>query len=104
MKGIPKHLNTKFDYEYIRKNFPKEQYIPFFEELLKSRTAWFFVKELQDGEIGLSDDTHKIEIQLGMNEGEKSKRYQYELRENPNSLLNSVGYTVEEVQEIIANG
>ena len=44
MKGIPKHLNTKFDYEYIRKNFPKEQYIPFFEDLLKSRTAWFFVK------------------------------------------------------------
>ena len=37
-----------------------------------------------------------------MNEGEKSKRYQYELRENPNSLLNSIGYTVEEVQEIIA--
>ena len=21
MKGIPKHLNTKFDYEYIRKTF-----------------------------------------------------------------------------------
>ena len=30
MKGIPTHLNTKFDYEYIRKNFPKEQYIPFY--------------------------------------------------------------------------
>lgn len=104
MKGFPKHLNTKEDYDYIRKNFPKEQYIPFFEDLLKSRTAWFFVKELQDGEIGISDDTHKIEIQLGMNEEEKTKRYQYELRENPNSLLNTIGYTVEEVQAILAEG
>lgn len=104
MKGIPKHLNTKFDYEYIRKNFPKEQYIPFFQALLDTKKAWFFVKELQDGEIGVSDDTHKIEIQLSIFEEEKSKRYQYELRDNPNSLLNTIGYTEEEVQEIIANG
>lgn len=104
MKGIPKHLNTKFDYEYIRKNFPKEQYVPFFQALLDTEKAWFFDKELQDGEIGLSDDTHKIEFQLAMNEGEKNKRYQYELRDNPFSLLKTIGYTKEEVQEIIING
>lgn len=104
MKGIPKHLNTKFDYEYIRKNFPKEEYIPFFQQLLETEKAWFFTKELQDGEIGLSDDTHKIEIQLAMGENEKNKRYQYELKDNPHSLLKAIGYTKEEVQEIIVNG
>lgn len=102
MKGFPSFLNTKEDYEYIRNNFPKDQWLPCFENLLTSRQDWFFVKELADGEIGLSDDTHKIEIQLDQEvEGGKHRRYQFELRENPTCLMNTLGYTEQEVLDII---
>lgn len=102
MKGFPNFLNTKEDYENVRKNFPKNQWLPNFQALLNSKKDWFFVKELEDGEIGLSDDTHKIEIQLDQEvEGGKHRRYQFELRENPNCLMNTLGYTEQEVLAII---
>ena len=101
MKGFPNFLNTKEDYENIRRDFPKEQWLPCFQKLLSSRQDWFFVKELADGEIGLSDETHKVEIQLDQQENGKHLRYQFELRENPNCLMNTLGYTEQEVLTII---
>lgn len=101
MRGFPPHLNTKEDYEFVRNNFPREQWLPCFENLLTSRKDWFFVKELEDGEIGISDETHKIEIQLDQEVEGKHIRYQFELRENPTCLMNTLGYTEQEVLGII---
>lgn len=102
MRGYPKFLNTKEDYEYVRKNFPKEQWEQDFKALLDTQREWFFVKELAEGEIGLSDDTHKIEVEHSeMSNDSKSHSYQYELRYNPQCLMARIGYTEEEVKAIL---
>lgn len=101
MRGYPKFLSTKSDYEYVRQHFPKEQWQSDFQALLDTRYDWFFVKELAKGEIGISDDTHKVEIDSGFN-GEETKNYQYELRYNPNCKLVQIGYTEEEIKAYLA--
>ena len=52
MKGFPKHLNTKADYEYIRRAFPESQWKPCWQALLDSAYDWFTVFELESKEIG----------------------------------------------------
>ena len=34
MKGVPKYLNTKEDYDYVKANFPREVWEKFYRELL----------------------------------------------------------------------
>ena len=34
MRGYPKNLNTKKDYEYVRANFPAEEWKPDWQKLL----------------------------------------------------------------------
>lgn len=101
MRGYPKHLSTKADYEYVREHFSKEQWQADFQALLDTQNEWFFVKELVKGEIGVSDDTHKIVIDSAMN-AEESKNYQYELRYNPECKLAKLGYSEDEVKAILA--
>ena len=98
MRNYPNTLQTKEDYDYVRQNFPKEKWQSDFQALLDGQKDWFFVKELADGEIGQSDNTHKIEIQQDYTEGEKSKRYQFELRYNPDCKLAQIGYTEAQVR------
>lgn len=99
MRNYPKVLQTKEDYEYVRQNFPKEEWQADFQALLDGQKAWFFVKELADGEIGMSDTTHKIEINNGM---DGNKRYQFELRYNPDCKLAQLGYNEDQVKEYLA--
>lgn len=103
MKGYPKTLHTREDYEYVRINFPKSQWEKDFQFLLDSLYEWFFVKELLDGEEGIVDDTHKVEVQEADEEQgiEKTTRYQFEWRLNPNCKLIELGYTVEQVQQYL---
>lgn len=101
MRGIPKHLNSKADYEYMRQNFPREEWEPVFQHLLDTQKDWFYVKELAKGEIGLSDDTHRVVVDSGMN-GQETKNYQYELRYNTDCTMAKLGYTEDEVKAILA--
>ncbi len=94
MKGYPKHLNSKEDYEYARKNFPKEKWEKSFRSLLDTRSDWFNIGEAE-GE-GVTDDTHKA-----VEDKETGRKYQFELRENPDCMLNRIGYTAEEVENIL---
>lgn len=95
MKGLPKSLNSKSDYMYVYNHMNENYYKPIFKALLDSKDAWFFVEELKD-KNGIVDDTHKVV------EDEENKTFsQYELRENPNAKIFRLGFTVEEVQEII---
>jgi hypothetical protein len=102
MKGFPKVLATKEDYEMIRTEFPKEEWLPKFKELLVGQNEWFFVKYLSNNEEGIEDETHKVitEENIGI-EDSPSKKAQYEFRHNPNCLLERIGYTEEEVLSII---
>lgn len=101
MKGYPKFLSTKADYEYVRSNFPKEAWAKDFQALLDTQYEWMYVKDLEDGEIGMSDDTHKIEIDSEQLGGDGTRR-QYEYAYNPHCKLVQIGYTADEVKRFLA--
>lgn len=97
MVGYPKFLNTKEDYEFVRANFPKEQWASDFKALLNERYEWFNLGEIE-GE-GVTDDTHKVVEDK--RDDETVVRYQYEYKENENARIYRLGYTVEEVENIL---
>ena len=94
MVGYPKYLNTKDDYEFVRKNFPKDMWQPTFESLLDTRRDWF-----NEGEItgtGITDETHKVII-----DEQSGEKYQYVYKENPNCRMEQLGYTEDEIKSIL---
>lgn len=107
MRGFPKSLHTKEDYLYIKNNFEPEQWKPEFQKLLDTRMDWFFVKNLDSQEEGLNDNTHKViedksvELDKEGKPFEKVTYTQFELKENPQCKLNLIGFTVDEVLEIL---
>lgn len=96
MRGYPKWLNNKADYEYVRANFSKAQWSKDFQKLLDTRVEWFNVGEVIKGD-GVTDGTHKV-----VKDEQTGKLYQYELRDNPNAKIYRIGYTVDEVTAILA--
>ena len=97
MKGLPKTLNSKQDYLYLKENTGKKYYAPFFQALLDSRFDWFFEKSLENKSDGIEDETHKIvEIM-----GETPTFSQYVLQENKNAKMYKLGFTVKEIEEIL---
>lgn len=101
MVGMPKYLNTKEDYEYVRLNFAAELWKPKFQALLDERFNWFNDGALVEGAAGVTDDTHKIVENKGPDDA--ITRYQYVLMEDENCAMFRVGYTVNEITEILAN-
>lgn len=96
MKGYPKTLNTKEDYEYVKENFPAEQWKPDYQKLLDSMNDWVPTGKLDSEDDGIVDDTHKITEE---NSGSEKKTYvQWEMQEIPTCKLNRLGFTVEEVK------
>ena len=59
MVGFPTALNTKADYEYVRANFPAEQWQPVYQDLLDTMYDWFNMGTT-DG--GTTDDLSLIHI------------------------------------------
>lgn len=100
MKGFPKWLNSKEDYLYVKDNFLREQWADKFQTLLDERLAWFNIGELAASEEGVTDDTHKV-VEIETMGEETKKRYQYELKENPDCMLYRLGFTVDEIQAIL---
>ena len=98
MKGYPKFLSSKADYEYVRNHFSKEEWLPDFQGLLDSSRDWFFVSELSSETEGVEDDTHKV-----VKDEQQNKIYQYELQLNPTCKLLRLGFTEDEVKNIIKN-
>ena len=99
MNGYPKNLNTREDYEYVLANFPREDWEQDFCDLLVTVYEWENVGKLKDGEEGITDETHRVEVcEMGESTVE---RYQYEYKENPNAKIFRIGYTVDEVKEIL---
>jgi hypothetical protein len=94
MKGYPKHLNTKQDYEYVRKNFPKRKWEKDFQALLESEKAWQVTKSLTKEENGVVDNTHKV-IDA------EDVRVQMELKVDLNSRIKQLGYSRENVEAIL---
>lgn len=95
MIGFPKYLNTKEDYLYGRDNFPKNQWEPEFQKLLDNK-AWINTDMLKDGDTGLTDNTHRVETV-------EEQKYQYEFMTDPNCKLFRIGFTEDEVRQILDN-
>ncbi len=93
MVGFPTALNTKADYEYVRKNFPAEQWKPVYQALLDTMYEWF---NTGTTDTETNDDTHKV-----VTDQQTGKKYQYEKKLNPDCKLMRLGYTESEVKEIL---
>ena len=103
MKGFPKTLNTKEDYEYVKGNFPAKQWVPEYQKLLDSMKDWVPTGKLESADSGISDNTHKVTEEAGNESGGEKAYIQWELQEIPTCKLNRLGFTKEEVQAAIAS-
>ncbi|VEJ46067.1 hypothetical protein [Bartonella vinsonii] len=104
MREYPEHLNSKEDYLNMLE-YDKLETLKRLEQLLEMRFDWVCIKELGEGEEGLEDEKHKVcvekEMPLDFETSFVEKRYQYELQESEYSPLNSLGFSVEEVEQLI---
>lgn len=89
---MPKNLNTKTDYLYLKDNYSREYWEQIFQNLLDIRYDWFMITK----EDYKEDDNHKIVH----NEQEDTDSY-FEYRENENAPIYQLGFTVKEVQNIL---
>lgn len=94
MRGLPKNLNTKEDYIYLKDNYSKEYWLQVFQNLLDTRYSWFAIDEKDYVE----DDKHKKVY----NEQEDTYEY-FVYKLNKNAKLYQLGFTVKEVQAICRN-
>lgn len=101
MVGFPKHLNSRRDYENIVKDFGYcDEVKAAYQALLATDKHYVFDCELGDGEEpDGSEPEYKVILE---NSGDgMAKRVQYRLTDNPNSKLKKLGFTPEEVLEVI---
>ena len=108
MRGYPKNLNTKFDYQYVIAQFTdtpsnKAAVVRDLKDLLDSAQGWFFVKKLENEAAGVNDDTHMVVEEKEDMNSENVTYAQYELRDNPTAKIFSIGYTKAEVEKLIAD-
>lgn len=102
MKGYPKFLNTREDYEFVRDNFDRSEWEKDFQYLLDTRCDWFFVSWLSDGDEGVTDATNKVvEMKSEVDGQDVVTRAQYVLQENPDCKLNRLGFSKEEIEGIL---
>ena len=99
MRGYPKNLNSKQDYQYVLENFDKQQWKPSFQSLLDNRFCWYFERYLKDDET--IEQTENIQINQPQKDDVDQKRSLYIKRENPNAKIFQLGFTVDEVQQIL---
>ena len=98
---IPLKLNKKADYYFAMTILPKEQYKALFQELLDNATDWINVGQLSYGQIGVTDATHKV-VSVTQYNG-TTISYQYSLQNNPKSQLFNLGFSIQEVRNIVSN-
>lgn len=100
MHGFPKYLSTKQDVLNVMQEYQK-QTRNFLQELLDTKDVWLLVRKLNDDEIGVEDETHKVVTNDGLGTKDVVERYQYEFKEDPNGPIFRMGFTVEAVQLLV---
>lgn len=105
MKGFPKHLNSKYDYCYIKENFPTKKWKPKWQQLLDERYRWIATGTLESESDGIVDDTHRVSsyTTTDTETGEEKIVYeQQEYMENPAADFWRMHFTEEEVLKALA--
>ncbi len=102
MRGYPNHLNSKQDYLNMLE-LDREETVARLQRLRDDRFTWFQVGKLEEGDDGVTDDTHRVMEATESVEGgdDVTVRYQYELREDQHSHFFLLGFTVDEANAII---
>lgn len=87
MKGYPKQLNSWEDVLYVVEHFPKEQWYEDVHCLICDEClyAWCADRKLDEGEEGITDETHKV-VENQTTEG-TTERWQYVKQLNENAKL-----------------
>ena len=98
MIEIPLILNSKEDYEYIRKHYAKPVWLSEYQCLLDTMYAWFNTGAIKEENEGITDATHKV-----VEVDNTNTKYQYERKLDENCKLLRLGYTKEEVEKIISD-
>lgn len=101
MKGFPKYLNTKYDYEYVKEYFLEDQWKPAWQALLDTRMNWLNTAMLDLSDPGITDETHRV-VEIRDNNDVVTQKYQQEYILDPNCKLLRLGFTVEEIQNALS--
>lgn len=104
MRGFPTSFATKQDYLNSLSMYPEQTKVEL-RRLLADRYVWVQTGELTDQSKGKTDSTHTVIEQEKTDEktGEKVVSYaQLEKKEDENAALFRIGFTVKEVQKLIA--
>ena len=101
MKGFPKQLNSKKDYENVVNDFgycakTKEAY----QALLDTNKHYVFDRELAT-ESDRDGATPDYKVMSEEQPDETERIVQYKLADNPDSKLKELGLMVSEVEEVI---
>lgn len=99
MKKFPKTIATKQDVDNLISVYP-QKILAFLESLLVYNTIWQITGSLEDPEEGVTDETHKIHTDLPAM-GMPEKYFQMEFKIDQNSKLNRMGYTIQQVEDLI---
>ena len=96
MRGYPDYLNSRQDYDNIIEDFGyNEKTKRAYQGLLNSATKWEFDKVLDSEDEADKGDDYKV-----MEEEERGL-VQYKRVENENGKIFKLGFTIEEVEEVI---
>lgn len=101
MKGFPKHFNTKFDVEYCLTKYP-DATKEFLSQQVAESKRWMIAGKLRDGkDAGVESKSQKVVEIKDEITGEVKERYQYEYKDDPNSKLSRLGFTVKEANSFL---
>jgi len=101
MKGFPRHINNKHDITHLMGEFEAETKA-YLQNVLDNKDQWLMTSKLEDGDAGVTDDTHKVE-EITDQDDVVTERYQYEFMEDTNGELYRLGYAnAGEVDALVA--
>jgi len=96
MKGYPKRLSTKADYEYVRDHFPEKKWRRDWQALIDDETKWIADPVPMDSESTVAEsDTKKIIV------AEDGERTLVEYKSDPQARLYRLGFTKQDVQKAL---
>jgi len=101
MRNFPNTINNKQDITNLMAEYPVETKA-YLQIVLDTKDQWLMTSKLADGDVGITDATHKVE-ELTDESDVVSERYQYEFMEDPNGELYRLGYSNAPEVEIILN-
>jgi hypothetical protein len=90
------------DVENLKQDYPQEL-AAWLQDIYDYKDCWLMTSKLEEGDDGITDDTHKVVETTDQESGDVKERYQYEFVEDPNWYAFRLGFTTsDEVKEMIA--